>query len=85
MLVSHFMLDLQDAYQRQAGDLLSDGWTDTPPGIHSGTLSFARGLGSLASHIDPVDSDPPEPDWPNAVEMDQRAPPSNAPVSGSFA
>ena len=72
------MLDLQDAYQRQAGDLLSDDWTDTPPGIHPGTLSFARGLGSLASHIDPLDSDLSEPDWPSAIETDPGVPTSDA-------
>ena len=54
------MLDLQDAYQRQAGHLFSDHWALTSSSSVSDSLSFARRLGSLASHIDSIDEDLPE-------------------------
>ena len=60
ILISHFMLDLQDAYQRQAGHLFSDHWALTSSSSVSDSLSFARRLGSLASHIDSIDEDLPE-------------------------
>ena len=65
------MLDLQEAYQRQSGHLLSDNLANTSSGIPPGILSFARGLGSLASHMDLRDFDFPETAWPGPAEVSQ--------------
>ena len=65
------MLDLQEAYQRQSGNLLSDNWTNTSSDIPPGILTFTRGLGSLASHMDLPDFDFPETAWPGPAETSQ--------------
>ena len=78
------MLDLQEAYQRQAGDLPSDDWINRSTDIHSRPLAFTRGLGSLASYINPLDSDFPQPDWPDAAETEEEPPVLNTSIPGSF-
>ena len=77
------MLDLQEAYQRQSGHLLSDNWANTSSGIPPGILSFSRGLGSLASHMDLPYFDFHEGAWPGPAEASQedRNPISSMPSS----
>ena len=54
ILVSHFMLDLQEAYQRADVSLASDTFTHTAriSNASTPTLKFAPALGSLGTHID---------------------------------
>ena len=51
ILVSHFMLDLQEAHQRRTIVHTSNGFIESSRSIAS-TLDFAPALGSLAAHID---------------------------------
>ncbi|TBU22101.1 hypothetical protein BD311DRAFT_770977 [Dichomitus squalens] len=52
ILVSHFMLDLQEAYQAMTLNQISDNPLRTSHVINSSTLNFASTFGSLAAHID---------------------------------
>ena len=49
--MSHFLLDLQAAHQNPIHDLASSSSSEDVGGASSGTLSFVRTLGSLASSI----------------------------------
>nr|VWO95371.1 Methyltransf_11 domain-containing protein [Ganoderma boninense] len=53
VLVSHFLLDLQDAFQRTIHGLA----TDDPSGLSQGigsSVDFANALGSVGATIDPA-------------------------------
>ena len=52
ILVSHFMLDLQEAYQRAKIGLASETSTQTAYILNTPTLIFAPALGSIGAHID---------------------------------
>ncbi|TBU53342.1 hypothetical protein BD310DRAFT_993039 [Dichomitus squalens] len=52
ILVSHFMLDLQEAYQAMTLNQISDNPLRTSHIINSSSLNFASTFGSLAAHID---------------------------------
>ncbi|TBU27635.1 hypothetical protein BD309DRAFT_869914 [Dichomitus squalens] len=71
ILISHFMLDLQDIYQRNSGDLLLEDALHTSLSIRPSTLSFVRAMGSLATHIDSPDLDLLEPEWHDLAETNQ--------------
>ena len=67
ILISHFMLDLQEAYQRQNGDIVTDDSAHVSSSIHFGTHSFALELGSLAFHMDSLDLCSPAPESHDAA------------------
>ena len=71
MLVSHFMLDLQEAYQKKVIDLGNDQVT-TSGSFSFGSISFAQALGSLTAHVDGSSQDIPDVEWdkPREVEED---------------
>ena len=55
MLVSHFLLDLQEAYQGHAVGLAVDGPSEpTSQGASLRSINFAPVLGSLSATIDPA-------------------------------
>ncbi|TBU26685.1 hypothetical protein BD311DRAFT_667056 [Dichomitus squalens] len=63
ILVSHFMLDLQEAYQRKVVGLASNDPLHTSHTISAPSLHFANALGSIATHIDQRNSDLRDPGW----------------------
>ncbi|KAI1791541.1 hypothetical protein LXA43DRAFT_1061301 [Ganoderma leucocontextum] len=59
ILVSHFLLDLQEAHQRKAVGLAASGDdsdpSDASQGLSIRSINFANALGSLGATIDPPD------------------------------
>ncbi|EJF59404.1 hypothetical protein DICSQDRAFT_128271 [Dichomitus squalens LYAD-421 SS1] len=53
ILVSHFMLDLQEAYQKKDFGITADNSQYASQSISLGSFNVAPVLGSLAAHIDP--------------------------------
>ncbi|TBU26702.1 hypothetical protein BD311DRAFT_762011 [Dichomitus squalens] len=70
ILVSHFMLDLQEAYQRMNIGLVSGDPMHTSRTTSSPTLIFAPALGSLAARIDAPFVDPLDTDWDQGTSED---------------
>ena len=64
------MLDLQDAYQRQNGDLITDDSARVQSSIRFGTHSFAFELGSLAFNMDSPDLCSPAQEWDAAARAE---------------
>ncbi len=54
VLVSHFLLDLQDAYQRKAVALASNDPLQTSQSFSIRSINFVPALGSLAATIGPA-------------------------------
>ncbi|KAM5542817.1 hypothetical protein V8D89_003778 [Ganoderma adspersum] len=53
VLVSHFLLDLQEAYQRTVAGVATDGPLDTSRILHS-SINLANALGSIGAIVDPA-------------------------------
>ncbi|TBU42484.1 hypothetical protein BD309DRAFT_962874 [Dichomitus squalens] len=70
ILVSHFMLDLQEAYQRKVVGLASNDPLHTSHTMSVPSLNFANALGSIATHIDQPKSDLQKPGWED-YEVDE--------------
>ncbi|KAI1798356.1 hypothetical protein LXA43DRAFT_25086 [Ganoderma leucocontextum] len=52
---SHFLLDLQEAYQRKVVGLATDDPLHTSQSLSIRSLNFATALGSLSATLDPAD------------------------------
>ena len=55
VLVSHFLLDLQEAHQRPIVGLAPNDLAHTSQSLSSGSVTFERALGSLSATLDPTD------------------------------
>ena len=70
MLVSRFMLDLQEAYQKKVIDLGNDQVT-TSGSFSFGSINFAQALGSLTAHVDGTTGDIPGVEWDDSQEVEE--------------
>ena len=52
ILISHFLLDLQEAYQRKAVFLGNDNPLEVSQSLSTGSLNFAAALGSIGATIE---------------------------------
>ena len=77
MLVSHFLLDLQEASQRTVVGLATDDLSGTSQSVGS-SIDFAQSaLGSIGATIDPVADCGVEEDDPGQSADENRAPAEN--------
>ena len=53
VLVSHFLLDLQEAYQKTVVGLATDNPLHTSQSLSMRSVHFAQALGSLSATVDP--------------------------------
>ena len=83
MLVSRFMLDLQEAHQAKLMGLAIEQVTNSSD-FSSGSINFVRALGSLSAHIDPSIPELPDTEWDVPQEVNQYGVPRPNEASASL-